>query len=489
MKNDKDSTSLKITGSLREKIHKMFLNNTSVKICSVILAIFIWAIIINIDDPLKTRTFTVDVETINENALKSVNKVYEIIEGNVAVVKVRGRKSIVDKLESYDIRATADLSNLSSVNAVAIKPSLRKVVQSEVILECEQVFKVSLEDRASRQFKVNVVASGTPEDGYTLGECIARPNMVEVAGGESAISRISYINVFLNVNGASEDFSKRLAPIAYDKDGNEVKSSTLSFGSESIKVFAHILEEKAVNVKIRVTGRPANGYRYVGTDCLPEQVFLAGTSKKLKGISEIIIPIDISGMTSTSSKLEQNIYISDFLPSGVSAVEGNETVSVKITIEQIIKKNIDISVSSIKFVSVDSGYEAEVIGDEIFVSMLIEGRTSVLNRIRGDNVSAYINCEGLEEGIYTLPVLLDNLEESCEIIDETRLKVRIKKISDESADDNESSATQSPVVSQTPTPEPTQTPDAAATTEPPSVEANAPVPAQTDEPEKEEEEE
>ncbi len=475
MKSDKDSTSLKMIGSLREKIHKLFLNNTSVKICSVILAIFIWAIIINIDDPLKTRTFTVDVETINENALKSVNKVYEIIEGNVAVVKVRGRKSVVDKLESYDIRATADLSNLSSVNAVAIKPSLRKVVQSEITLECEQVLKVSLEDRASRQFKVNVVANGTPDDGYTLGECTARPNMIEVAGGESAISRISYINVFLNVNGASEDFSKRLVPVAYDEEGNEVKSSTLSFGTETIKVFAHILEEKAVNVKIKISGKPANGYQYVSTDCLPEKVFLAGTSKKLKGISEITIPIDISGMTSTSSKLEQNIYISDYLPEGVSAVEGSETVSVKITIEQIIKKNIDVNVSAIKFRSVGNGYEAEIIGNELFVSVLIEGRASVVNRIRSDNVSAYINCNGLDEGTYTLPVLLDNLEESCEIVDETKLKIKIKKSDDEVT--NEPDSTERPLWS------PTRTP--AATTAPPNIE----VPAQTDREEVEDEEE
>ena len=479
MKSDKDSTSLKMIGSLRKKIHKLFLDNTSVKICSVILAIFIWAIIINIDDPLKTRTFTVDVETINENALKSVNKVYEIIEGNVAVVKVRGKKSVVDKLESYDIRATADLSNLSSVNAVAIKPSLRKVVQSEVILECEQVLKVSLEDRASRQFKVNVVANGTPEDGYTLGECTAKPNMIEVAGGESAISRISYINVSINVNGASEDFSKRVAPIAYDKEGNEVKSSTLSFGTEMIKVFAQILEEKAVNVKIKVSGKPANGYQYVSTDCLPEKVFLAGTSKKLRGISEITIPIDITGMTSTSSKLEQNIYISDYLPEGVYAAEGSETVSVKITIEQIIKKSIDINVENIKFMSVENGYEAEVFGNKLFVSILIEGRASVLNRIRSDNVAAYINCSGLDEGTYTLPILLDNLEDSCEIVDETKLKVKIKKISDEST--SEPNSTEKPLLSQTPTP--------VATTVPPNIETPTQTGNEDTEDEEKEEEE
>lgn len=50
---------------------------------------------------------------------------------------------MIDRLDSTDIRATADLSNLSSVNAVNIVPSLRKKVSSDVTLECTQVLKVA----------------------------------------------------------------------------------------------------------------------------------------------------------------------------------------------------------------------------------------------------------------------------------------------------------------------------------------------------------
>ena len=109
---------------MKEETKHIYLNNIGIKIGSVFFALLIWMIIINIDDPYKTRTFSVNVETINESALQSVNKVYEVIDGSTASVKVRGKKSVVDKLEASDIRATADLSDLSAVNAVAIKPSL-----------------------------------------------------------------------------------------------------------------------------------------------------------------------------------------------------------------------------------------------------------------------------------------------------------------------------------------------------------------------------
>lgn len=68
---------------------------------------------------------------------------------------------MVDRLKADDIRATADLSDLSAVNAVAIVPELKKNVSDEPTLECSTVLKVSLEDKASKQIKVTVATQGT----------------------------------------------------------------------------------------------------------------------------------------------------------------------------------------------------------------------------------------------------------------------------------------------------------------------------------------
>ena len=448
-----------------EKIKNIFINNIGIKLCSFILAIVVWAIIINIDDPYKTRTFSVDVETVNESALQSVNKVYEIIEGNTASVKVKGKKSIVDKLDSTDIRATADLSNLSAVNAVPIVPSLRKMTSSEITLECTQVLKVSLENRASKQVKVNVITQGTPEEGFTIGECSAKPNMIEVSGGESSVELIDSVRVLLDVSGASENFSKRLKPEAYDKDGKRVESSTLSFSSAEVRVFANILENKLVPVKIKIVGEPADGYQYISTDCLPEEVEIAGNNKKLSGIDQIIVPIDITGMTNISSGLEQDIHVSDYLPEGVTATD-DSTISVKINIEQLVKKNIQIDVSSIRFLSVGEGLKAEIIDDMTVVNVLVTGRASVLNGIDGRE-KGYLNCNKLEEGIYTLNVMLQDIDESCTILEGAKLRVKISKLED---DNN------NPVVS----PKPTGEPEPADTAEPDEPAAPTEIPDNND---------
>ena len=344
-----------LTAKVRGGVQKYILNNFGVKVISLLVSVIVWMLIINIDDPNRVKTFTVPVETINEEALESVNKVYEIIEGNTAQVRVRGKKSVVDKLKASDIRATADLSNLSAVNAVAIVPVLIKNVSSEPTLECNQVLKVSLEDKASKQVKVNVVTEGTPEDGYFVGECTAKPNMIEITGGESVIQKIDSVNVTLNVNGVSENFSRRIEPVACDADGNEVVSSTLSYSSSRVRVSVKMLQTKSIDVDVKITGKPAEGYEFVEAACLPEKIEVAGSAKSLASLSKVTVPINIDGMRSSSNSVEQNISIQDYLDEDVTVLSDYALVSLRITIEKLEKRTITLQNSSIKFASLGSG--------------------------------------------------------------------------------------------------------------------------------------
>ena len=45
---------------MKEETKSIYLKNLGIKIVSVLLAMIIWMIIINIDDPYKTRTFSVN---------------------------------------------------------------------------------------------------------------------------------------------------------------------------------------------------------------------------------------------------------------------------------------------------------------------------------------------------------------------------------------------------------------------------------------------
>lgn len=438
---------------------QILFHNLFTKILSIIGAIFVWLLIMNIDDPYKTRNFVVQVEMTNEDALHSVNKVYEVIEGSTANVSVRGKRSVVDDLESDDISATADLSELSDVNAVAIRVRLKKNVSSDVALECNQVLKVSLEDMETKQVKVTVDTEGTPAEGYSVGECAARPNVIEVTGGGSVIDRISSVRVTLNVNGASQNFMKMLEPVAYDKRGNRVTSSTLSFSDTEVKVRAKLLQNKTIPVKVKVSGKPAKGYEYVETSCLPEEIEIAGSEKKLANISEIVIPIDITGLTSTSSALEQEIAVGNYLSEGITIPEEYQRVSVKITIEKLVRKKIQIPAGKLEMTNVGNKYVAELYDSSSAIEITIEGRESILDAISDNAFSAHVDCTSLTEGIHKLQVKLD-VGDSCKIVKGATVRVVIRKKKSTSEDATPSpSVTEETEPPQQETEEPTATPE------------------------------
>ncbi len=407
---------------------QIFFHNLFTKILSIVGAVLVWIVIMNIDDPYKTKGFIVSVETINEEALHSVNKVYEVTEGSTASVSVRGKRSVVDNLEAGDISATADLSELSDVNAVAIRVRLKKKVSSEVVLECNQVLKVSLEDMETKQVKVTVDTNGIPAEGYSVGECVARPNVIEVTGGGSVIDRISSVRVKLNVNGASQNFSKMLEPAAYDKRGNRVISSTLSFGKTQVKVKAQLLQNKTIPVKAEIIGKPAKGYKVIGVDCLPEEIEIAGAERLLANVSELLIPVDVSGLTNVSSLLQREVEVRSYLSDKITIPEEYQKISVKITIEKLIRKKIQIKAGDIKLRNVDRKCVAEAYDSAKVLEITVEGRESEVDDLSENDLTAFVDCDALSVGIHKLKIQLKQ-NESYKMIkgDSVRIVIREKE--------------------------------------------------------------
>lgn len=434
--------------SMRDKLAK----NMGTKILSLVLAAIIWLVIVNIDDPYKVKTFDVPVEVINGDALVSVNKVYEIVEGSVAQVKVKGKRSVVDDLKESDLRATADLSGLSNVNAVTIQPSLLKQVSSEPELECNTVLKVSLENLEEKQVKVNLSTKGAPEDGYCVGECKAKPNMVKVSGGTSKVSEIEYIGVEIDVTGASEDVTQRLEPVAYDKDGKVIDSNSIVFGNTTIKVTAEILPTKTIPVVAKPNGKPAEGYTFLGIDCVPETIDIAGREDELESIDELVIPVDIDGLTSTSADLERNIDVTQILSNdALKVAEDSETVSVRINIEAINEMELSFTKDNILVKNKRDGLQLQFLTDSDY-HVMISGIQEKLEDVTIEKLMPAIDLQGLGAGKHKVAVQFKEID-GVEIPSAVRITIRLIKQDDAPGATASPGETDSPGVTPTPVPD------------------------------------
>ncbi len=431
----------------------LLFHNLGIKLLSCVGAILAWLLVTNIADPYKEKVFTVPVETVNEDAISSANMVYEIVEGNMASVTVGGKRSVIDKLNGEDFVAIADLSELSSVNAVPIKARMRGSNPNDVVVECNQVLKISLENKDTKQMKVSISTSGEPGSDYSVGECVAKPNVIEVTGGESVIERIDSVGVTVNVSGATENFSQKLIPVAYDKKGKKISSSTLSFNVHDVRVRVKLLQKKTVPVKVEIKGQPAEGYEFVDVSNSPEEIEVAGSKKLLQEISQIVLPVDISNLIDTSAALEQNINVEEHLPAGISIpAEEERNISVKILIEKQQTRKMQMPISQIKLSNMLEGYVGEIIADQPDLQVEIRGRESVIYALSGEVLTGSVDCGERSEGTYSLPLKL-NLGDSCSMAKDLYVRVRISKKKEDVTRE-----TSTPAVTQTPEPEATTTP-------------------------------
>ena len=59
-----------------QKIAKLITNNFGLKVLAVIVAVIFWLIIVNVEDPERTRVFSVPVTIENADYLEDMGKTY-----------------------------------------------------------------------------------------------------------------------------------------------------------------------------------------------------------------------------------------------------------------------------------------------------------------------------------------------------------------------------------------------------------------------------
>ena len=83
---------------------EMITNNWSLKVLAGVLAVMVWVIVNNVDDPVKKQVFhNIEVQIQHEDAIQDLDKVYEVRSGGVINVTASAKKSVLRKMKASDI--------------------------------------------------------------------------------------------------------------------------------------------------------------------------------------------------------------------------------------------------------------------------------------------------------------------------------------------------------------------------------------------------
>ena len=355
------------SGKERQRMKKALTSNLSLKILSVLVACIIWISVMDADDPERKVAYDVAVEIRNSDSF-GVDKTFSVEEDTDEVrVWVKARESVLSKLQAKDFKVVADMRNVTAGNAVPYTVECTNGTITKANWECEPAsMKIKIEDVVEESFGIETGTTGTPAKGYDVGKVkLSEGDTITISGAESLVSIIHKVSVTFGVNGMSE--SKKVSGTLTITDGNgavftKSQMENLNITTASgVLVKDGVLEAKVelwkvqsdIRLEVGTTGKPAWGYRVSDIKVIPETVSLAGDEKTLKELDGVLTLEDaVSIANASESFTTEAINLEDYLKEkykGKLKLQGGSatTVSVKVTMEKLGTKKIDIPISAL----------------------------------------------------------------------------------------------------------------------------------------------
>lgn len=384
------------------RIIKMITNNFGLKILAVVFASVLWLAVVNIDDPVTTRSFTATVSVENSDYLTGIGKYYEIVNNsNTITFKVSGKRSYLERMSNSDFRAVADLELIENLDRVPIEITPQRYSGYVTIASKVYYLELSVEDLVSRPYVISVQTEGEPLEQHALGEMSVSPTLLRVSGPTSVIETIDKAVATVNVDGMSQDMTDSVIPTLFDQDGNEVDTRELSFNIQNVMVSVKILDTKDVPLNFQTTGTLQEGYEYVDMEYKPETVKIKGTSAVLNTINSITVPEEVLDLTDATGDIEKEVDISAYLPEGATLVDNEQArVFVTVKIEKHEKRTFKVPTANITVSNLVNGYSVEFINDTVEVE--VEGLAMELDALDEATLTGSIDVSGMTEGEHTV---------------------------------------------------------------------------------------
>ena len=191
--------------------------NFTLKIMSVFIGFLIWFIVVNVDNPVSSKSITIageNVELQNTAYVDSANMMcMQDDDPDPIRVTITGERRLLSRITQTNITLTADLQQAGSLDTDPVMVPITAScpgINPENIKVTPQYLSVRLEEKVTQEFLVNVnYGSSQPGKGYEVGSQTASPEKVKITGPKSLVNKIDKVNATVDVDGRTKDFPKR----------------------------------------------------------------------------------------------------------------------------------------------------------------------------------------------------------------------------------------------------------------------------------------
>ena len=419
-------------------------SNIPLSIASLVIGFLIWLVVINIDNPTESRTFTLSgdsVELINTAYIDSFNKMCMQEDDPVPVkVTVTAERSVLRRLSASNIQLYADLQQAVSLETdpvmVPITAICTGITASNVKLT-PQYLGVRLEDKVSAEFVVNVSYGETkPGRGYEVGSQSVSPEKVKITGPKSLIGKIDKVNALVSVTGKNKDVSEEISLSIRDKNQDLLSDGRMAYltidNNGKVTVTTKFWRvQPGVAFDVATEGKPAAGYHVESLSTVPDTVSVAGTENALEllRMDGNVIRLSAEEMNISGEKedIEYKLSLPDYLPEETKLTSGtSEDVYVNVEILPDGSHSYYIPTGDVDILNIGDDLLASFESDTIRIRVAAEEGYDIED-FDPDEVSAEIDLEQKEAGTMEVPVNI-SLPEGYRLLEKVTADVIISWI-------------------------------------------------------------
>lgn len=412
------------------------LNNIGLKIMSLLFAIVLWMMVVNVDNPVDEETFrNVPVQVLHGEIFTTKASTYSILDGNETVsVTVRARRKVLSDIRSTDITVTADIRNrVSNSLSDATLPTDVEIKGFEgdyvEAYTNPRNIQIEIEPSAQKDFTISVTTMGTPRDGNALGKLVADPKIIRLGGAESQINRVKKVVAVAQVSGLSKSQTVVAEMKLLDASDEEIDPALFenNLGAEGLKVDVEILKTKDLPIRVEDDDiSPAQGYSIGDVTCVPQVVKVAGDEETLAKLTEIVIPAEALELEDISATQEVNVDLTDYLPAGVVLEDTTaDTVVVTVPVERYGTKVFTIPSNNIVLKKAAVGLKPSITTLEK-IELHITGSSAALKKITS-TPAVYVDMEEYTEpGTYTAEIKAE-LPEGCSLVGAPKIQITLEE--------------------------------------------------------------
>lgn len=376
---------------MNKLIDKLFEKKIVIRLVSVLTAMLLWFIVLDLNNPMLTRTITVpvvsNVEVLEDRNLRIIGM------GAPASVDlvVRGRRAYVSEVTPNDFSVTIDFEQVQASGAVAIDISepiydgegnirIMSMSPSRVQLRLERITGV--------EFPVQVRWDGNIPSGFQAVNVQIEPTTVRFEDKESLVNRIEAVVVPLDATSLERTSNLTRRVLVLDSDGNAISQFD---GGNTVNVSFDLI--RTLPVIAQTSGTPAHDWFMTGFKLTPPEVQVRGAFSDLQGLS---------GVSSASIDLygREGSFVTDLVlevPEGFSLYGIKPQVSVEVEMEKLETRNISFPTGLIEIEGLDPAVRSLQFVAEDF-ALVIKGKKAALDVFTAGAISVTLDAAVLPSG-------------------------------------------------------------------------------------------